>query len=127
MVEDEPDVRRFVCQTLRMQGYTVIEARHGIEALAKGETYQAPIDLLFSDVVMPQMNGGELATRLLAGRPSLKVLFISGYTGEALLRYGLVAGERADLLQKPFTASMLTSKIRTVLDARTRELTAGIH
>ena len=79
LVEDEPGVRRLVNETLRLHGYTVLEARHGIEALLTGAKHAGPIHLLLTDVVMPQMSGPEVAEKLATVRPEVKVLYMSGY------------------------------------------------
>ena len=117
VAEDEPGVRSLVCDTLRMRGYSVLEARHGIEALMIAGQHSGPIHLLLTDVVMPQMNGREVAAQLVADKPDLKVLFMSGYTDDAILRHGVVT-DRVDFLQKPFTPGALAGRVRRVLDAR---------
>jgi CheY-like chemotaxis protein len=117
VAEDEPGVRSLVRASLRLKGYTVLEAGNGTEALALAERHSGPIHLLLTDVIMPQMNGRELSERLKARRPGLKVLFMSGYTDDAVLRRGVVA-EDLPFIQKPFTPSALAGKLRTVLDAR---------
>jgi two-component system cell cycle sensor histidine kinase/response regulator CckA len=116
LVEDEDQVRDVARGILTRHGYTVIAARNAGEALLQCEQAGQSIDLLLTDVVMPQMGGLELATRLLALRPDLKVLYMSGYTDDASLR-DLVDGELA-YLQKPLTVATLTRKVRMVLDAR---------
>jgi PAS domain S-box-containing protein len=116
LAEDEETVREMVSRALQAQGYNVLEACHGAEALALSEQYQQPIDLLVTDVVMPQMSGGVLAERLTLLRPQLKVLFMSGYMDDAVVRHGLPAVEM-HFLAKPFSLSVLVAKVREVLDA----------
>ncbi len=115
LVEDEPAVRGLVHEALRLHGYTVLVARHGIEALLTGAKHMGPIHLLLTDVVMPQMSGPEVAERLTAVRPDLKVLYMSGYPDHPVFSQGGVKRETA-FLQKPFTPNVLTSKVREVLD-----------
>jgi two-component system cell cycle sensor histidine kinase/response regulator CckA len=116
LVEDEAAVRALVRVVLREGGYTVLEARHGVEALRLAEQHTGPIHLLLSDVVMPELGGRELADRLAALRPGLKILYLSGYTDDAVLRHGVQEAEAA-LLQKPFTPDALALKVREVLDS----------
>jgi CheY-like chemotaxis protein len=116
LVEDEDSVRTLTGEILRTCGYTVLEAVNGPQALAAAIAHGGPIHLLVSDVVMPQMGGPELAQRLCAERPHMRVLYLSGYTHEAIVHYGTVASE-VELLPKPFTAGVLTRRIRDLLDA----------
>ena len=99
---------------LEMGGYAVIEAANGAQALRACEERQAPIHALVTDVVMPQMSGRELAERVQSLRPEVKVLFVSGYTSDALLRYGVDQGEVA-FLQKPFAPGELTHQLKDLL------------
>jgi len=94
----------------------VLDARHGIHALEVATEHPGPIHLLITDVVMPQMGGGELAQRLSALRPSVRVLFISGYTDDAIVRHGVLESGTA-FLQKPFSVQVFTRRVREVLDA----------
>lgn len=126
VAEDEPGVRSLVRASLRLKGYTVLEAGNGTEALALAERHSGPIHLLLTDVIMPQMNGRELSERLKARRPGLKVLFMSGYTDDAVLRHGVVT-EDLQFIQKPFTPSALAGKMRTVLDARDAKAASAIR
>ncbi len=119
LVEDEPGVRGLVHQTLKLHGYTVLEARHGIEALLTGAKHMGPIHLLLTDVVMPQMSGPEVAERLAAVRPGLKVLYMSGYPDHPIFSQTGVAAHAA-FLQKPFTPNVLAQKVREVLDGHTK-------
>jgi DNA-binding response OmpR family regulator len=111
LVEDEAAVRELVERILRKAGFEVIAAQDALVALRTAST-AGPFDLLVSDVVMPGMNGIELARELRASRPDLRVLLISGYTEEAV---GRVGPDGLDLLAKPFTADELLGRIRRVL------------
>jgi CheY-like chemotaxis protein len=115
LVEDEEKVRGWAREVLGMYGYTVLEASNGIEALGVAERHDGGIHLLLTDVVMPHMSGRELADRLSPMRPEMKVLYMSGYTDEAIGHHG-VLDEGTHFLQKPFTADALLRKIREVLD-----------
>ena len=114
LVEDEDGVRALVRQVLAKHGYSVLEARHGGEALLHCERHAEDIHLLVTDVVLEQMSGTELASRLASLRPKMKVLYISGYTDDAILHHGVTQGTH--FLQKPFTTESLARKIRQVLD-----------
>ncbi len=114
VVEDEDGVRELVRSVLIEHGYTVLEARHGRDALLVADQFAATIHLLITDVVMPEMGGGDLATRLLALRPGLKVLYISGYTVDEIVRRG-VENEEAAFVHKPFTPGELIRKVGEVL------------
>lgn len=114
VVEDEEGVRRCVVQTLEESGYAVLEATGPAKGIALAERYEGQIDLLIADVVMPDMNGPDLAARVRAVRPGIRVLFISGYTGDGLAQRGLVEKE-ARLLAKPFGAQMLIQAVQEVL------------
>jgi two-component system, cell cycle sensor histidine kinase and response regulator CckA len=116
LVEDEKAVRALATHILRGCGYRVLEAAHGKDAISIAETHTAPIHLLISDVVMPYLGGRELAERVTKLRPECKVLFLSGYTADAVIRHGVLAADFA-FLQKPFTPHSLSQKVRTVLDA----------
>jgi PAS domain S-box-containing protein len=114
LVEDDGSVRELVRNVLRDKGYRVLEASRGEEALELSELYAGRIDLLVTDVVMPQMSGCELAHRLVGLRPQVKVLYISGYTDNAAWYPGGLDAEGA-FLQKPFTPEALARKVREVL------------
>ncbi|HJQ18787.1 MAG TPA: PAS domain-containing protein [Gemmatimonadaceae bacterium] len=117
LVEDEDSVRKLARRVLETQGYTVLEAINGEDALRIASDYAGVIDLLLSDVVMPELGGRMLAERLTASRPDTEVLFMSGYTDDDILRRGLLErGQR--LIQKPFTAATLAHEVRSVLDAK---------
>lgn len=116
LVEDDEAVRSMIRTVLTRLGYTVLAAAHGEEAMYLFDGNAAAIGLLLADVVMPRMSGRELAERLRNRRPSIRVLYISGYNDDAVLRHGLLANEVA-LLLKPFTPHALAAKVREVLDA----------
>jgi PAS domain S-box-containing protein len=115
LVEDAQRVRAVVREILEMSGYTVLEARHGADALEVSNRHAGTIHLLVTDVVMPQMSGRELSQRLSTLRPDLKVLYMSGYTDDAIVRHGVLASGIA-FLSKPFTPDALALKVREVLD-----------
>jgi PAS domain S-box-containing protein len=116
LVEDEEVVRNLVREILEGNGYTVLEARNGAEALELGRQHTSPIDLLVTDVVMPKMSGRELAERLVTIHRETRVLYMSGYTDGAIGQHG-VLDPHIELLQKPFTFDALAQKVRKVLDA----------
>jgi len=115
LVEDEDAVRILAREVLRRQGYVVLEARHGLDALRVAERHADPIQLMITDVVMPHMSGRDLAERLVLSHPNMKVLFISGYTDHAVMHRELMPGSQ--FLQKPFTPAAFARKVRGVLDA----------
>jgi two-component system cell cycle sensor histidine kinase/response regulator CckA len=115
LVEDEEQVRAVALSVLRRQGYDVLVAQHGGEALLICERHTGSIALLLTDVVMPQMSGPELARRLMATRPEMRVLFMSGYTDDSIVRHGVLETGVA-FMQKPITPASLTRKVREVLD-----------
>ena len=121
LVEDAERVRAVVREILEMQGYEVIEARHGADALKLSGLEPGPIHLMVTDVVMPEMSGRELAQRLGPLRPTMKVLYISGYTDDAIVRHGVLDAGMA-FLSKPFTPDALTAKVREILDAPHRSV-----
>jgi PAS domain S-box-containing protein len=121
LVEDALRVRAVVREILEMNGYNVLEARHGAEALEINERHQGPIHLMVTDVVMPQMSGRELAQRLQPLRPDMKVLYMSGYTDDSIVRHG-VLGAGIAFLSKPFTPDALALKVREVLDTPPRSV-----
>lgn len=116
VVDDEETVRRFSSRVLQKHGFDVVAASTPAEALAAADARRNAIDLLLTDVMMPGMNGRQLAELLLARRPLLRVLFMSGYAEDVLAtNVGLVPG--AAFLGKPFKPKALVSKVREVLDA----------
>jgi PAS domain S-box-containing protein len=114
IAEDEPAVLNLAVRVLQARGYTVLAARDGIEALSIQERHSGPIDLLITDVVMPKLDGPELADRLRRGCPQARVIYISGYTDNTRVRE-LMADKRIAFLQKPFTPSALAGITRRVL------------
>jgi two-component system cell cycle sensor histidine kinase/response regulator CckA len=117
VVEDEEAVRELMRKMLDDHGYTVLEARHGRDALLVAERYQQPIHLLVTDVVMPEMGGRELVEALTPLYPDVRVLYVSGYTDDEVLRRGV---SDVELIHKPFTAEDLLRKARGLLDVATR-------
>ncbi|MFO0969994.1 MAG: HDOD domain-containing protein [Gemmataceae bacterium] len=117
LAEDDDAVRRMVRQMLESYGYRVFEAADGLEALEVATRQPAPIDVLVADIVMPNMGGAELARALTAQRADLQVLYISGYTDDAAVRFGVQQAEAA-YLQKPFTPQALALKVRETLERR---------
>jgi signal transduction histidine kinase len=115
LVEDDPSVRALVGQTLRKRGYTVLEADNGEEALRLVRESATKIDLLITDVLMPGITGKELSDQLQIEYPSMKVLFVSGYTENTIVHHGVLDPGVA-FLSKPFTSPMLTQRVREVLD-----------
>ena len=118
LVEDEDVVRGLTRKILMQAGYNVLDARSGNEAIRLCATHAGSIDLLLTDVVMPEISGKEVADRLLELRPSIRVLFMSGYTDEAIVQHG-VLDANVKFIQKPFTWIALTRKVREVLNRKT--------
>ncbi len=116
VAEDDQAVRQMIVRFFRQYGYTVLEAGNAQEALPLGEHYSGAIDLLISDVVMPGMNGPELAAKLRKVRPKMPVLYITGYTDRTTIRRELADG-RSELLTKPFEPHKLGQTVRSLLDA----------
>jgi PAS domain S-box-containing protein len=116
VVEDTDTVRSLVAGTIASYGYTVLQASHGAEAIEIAAEHAGSIDLLLTDVVMPELNGRELAERLVAEYPGLKVLFTSGYPADAVLRRGIATAQAA-FIEKPYPIEQLALKIREVLGA----------
>jgi CheY-like chemotaxis protein len=114
IVEDSDVVRRLAREILQAHGYKVLDAPNGARGLIQAETHRGPIHLLLTDVVMPGISGIECAKRLLQGRPGTRVLYMSGYAEEAVLRQGVLAS-KTPYLQKPFTPTALALKVAEVL------------
>jgi two-component system cell cycle sensor histidine kinase/response regulator CckA len=113
-VEDDESIRALGARALRQHGFTVLPARHGVEALQLAGDRELHIDLLITDIVMPGLSGHELAKQLQQARPDLKMLYTSGYTDDAIaLRDILVTGPA--FIQKPYSLESLASKVRAVL------------
>ena len=118
LVEDEEVVRGLTRKILMQAGYSVLDAKGGDEAIRLCQAHAGPIDLLLTDVVMPEISGKEVADRLLELRPSIRVLYMSGYTDEAIVQHG-VLDANVKFIQKPFTWVGLTRKVREVLNRKT--------
>ncbi|NOZ25888.1 MAG: PAS domain S-box protein [Nitrospirae bacterium] len=116
LVEDEVLIMKMARRMLERLGYTVLTARSPLEALRLVETYPGDIDLLITDIVMPEMNGRTLADRLCSKRPALKCLFMSGYTADAIAHSGVLE-EGVHFIQKPFSIRDLAGKVREALDS----------
>jgi CheY-like chemotaxis protein len=117
LAEDSAGVRAVAREVLQRNGYAVIQASDGRAALELAATHSGTIHLLVTDVIMPEMSGRQLADRLRDERPELQVLFVSGYTDDAIIRHGILEPGIA-FLQKPFTPEALARKVRAVLDER---------
>jgi PAS domain S-box-containing protein len=124
LVEDDEMVRTLVRETLRREGYRVLDAPGPIEAKRISEQHKGAIQLMITDVVMPKVSGRELAEQLSQHRPDMRVLYMSGYTDNAILANGVLEKEVA-FIQKPFTPAALTEKVRDVLEADSRTRKAG--
>jgi len=123
LAEDDESIRALGARVLGSLGYNVLVARTGREALRIVAEYKGTIDLIATDVVMPEMNGSQLVEKVLEARPEIRVLFMSGYTDDEVMRRGVIDGQTA-FLQKPFTPDMLARKVREVLDAPSRAAAA---
>ena len=120
LVEDDDGLRQLARKILQRNGYTVLEARHGSEAEQICREVENPIHLVLTDVVMPGIGGPELVRRLALLKPTVKVLYMSGYTDQTILQHGLLEMS-ACFLQKPFTPTSLARKVREVLDSPASE------
>ena len=116
LVEDAELVRNLARDALEIYGYKVLEAASGSAALAISDDYDGQIHLLLTDVVMPGMSGRQTADRLLESRPEMKVLFMSGYTDDAIVHHGVLDAD-TPFIQKPFPPQFLAQKVRDVLDS----------
>lgn len=116
VVDDEEAVRRFIAQVLKLAGFQVLEARDGVDGLEVAESHEGPIDLVITDVVMPRLDGRSMAKQLLNHRPDLHFLFISGYTDDIILQYGLFQ-DGLEFVPKPFSPATLLHKVRYLLQA----------
>ena len=115
LVEDDDVVRQFIVRSLHKLGYEVLEATDGTEALEIASRYERTIQLLLADIVMPKLGGADLASRLIQYHPEARVLYISGYTDDAIIRHGIFSS-RVNFLQKPFTPTVLAAKLRQILE-----------
>ncbi len=116
LVDDEPQVVTLVREMLMREGYTVLGASSGNEALDLVKSQDSRIDLLLTDIVMPDLNGRDLADQIKRLRPGLKVLYMSGFMKETILKYYGISITGIPFLQKPFTRETLSRKVREVLD-----------
>ncbi len=116
VVEDDEMIRNLVRKVLRTNGYTVLVAANGGDAERVSEQHEDPIHLLMTDVVLPGLNGREVARRVVAARPGIRVLYLSGYTDDAIVHHGVLESG-VEFLQKPFTPAVLGRKVREVLDS----------
>jgi len=114
LVEDSDVVRAVIANMLENSGLTVIQASGGKEALALSRRGDAPIDLLLTDIVMPEMSGLELADRLERERPDMRILFMTGYAEEVVVNEGIL-GKHRECIGKPFTGEQITKRVRTIL------------
>jgi PAS domain S-box-containing protein len=124
LVEDEHAVRKATAEFLGQQGYTVLEAHDGLDALSVAKNHGAAIHLVVTDVVMPHMSGGQLAQELLTLRPETKLLFVSGYAGKTVIDHKVFGLER-NFLQKPFTLKEFSGKVRDALSHKGQNVTVA--
>jgi len=116
VVDDDQAVGEIAEASLKSDGYRVLRASSGKEALQLAEAHNGVIDLLITDVVMPGMNGRDLAERMLQRYPQLSILYLSGYTDDAVVRHGLLRAE-VNFLQKPFTPLGLAKRVQDIFDS----------
>jgi two-component system, cell cycle sensor histidine kinase and response regulator CckA len=126
LAEDDENVRSLLCKMLTRWRYSVLEARDGLEAVDLSSSYEGEIHLLITDVIMPGVSGPEAARRIGMQRPSIRVLFMSGHTDEALDRQGITEDEAA-LLLKPITPETLAHKLDELFTSTTRKPTGGME
>ena len=122
VAEDEESVRGLIKHLLTVRGYRVLDAVDGRDALRLLAQHPTPIDLLLTDMVMPGMSGGELADKVLASKPDVKVIYMSGYADDMLLHAGALSPGAA-FLRKPLRPDVLAGRVREVLDSRTNRAT----
>ena len=115
LAEDEPSVRKLVRDALTRQGYRVLEAHNGAHAVEVAARHHGEINLLVTDVIMPELNGPEVAKRVVQSRPNTRVLYMSGYTDTVVIDQGVSQFSQAGFLQKPFTVKELVGKVSAVL------------
>ncbi|MDQ7783581.1 MAG: response regulator [Desulfomonilaceae bacterium] len=115
VVEDEEVVRNLACELLELLGYSVLHAAHPLEAIRLSQEYDGPIHLLLTDIVLPKMDGARLYRTISESRPGIKVLYVSGYTQNAIIDHGVLK-PGVHFLAKPFTLDSLASKVREILD-----------
>jgi CheY-like chemotaxis protein len=115
VVEDEESIRRFAVRALSRRGYQILQAGDGEEALALLKDYSGPLHMLLTDVVMPKMDGRQLAQALLQRFPAMRVLYTSGYTDDAIVRHGILQAE-VSFMSKPYVPLTLLRRVREVLD-----------
>ncbi len=120
LVEDEDAVRAMMSLTLKHYGYNILETPSPLEALIICEKHKEPIQMMVTDVILPEMNGRELAEKITSLYPEIKVIYISGYTDDVIVHHGMLDPD-INFLEKPFTVSKLLSKIREVLDTKIEE------
>ena len=114
LAEDDATIRRMIKSTMEAEGYKLLEAEDGQEAIEISKSYDGDIHLLLTDVIMPKMNGRELANELQKDRPEMEVIFMSGYTDDAISHHGVLE-PGVQFIQKPITPSVLAKKLREVL------------
>jgi CheY-like chemotaxis protein len=117
LVEDEDNIREPAIEILESRGYKVLSAPDAVEALDVADAHHGPIHILVTDVVMPGLSGNQLAGRLLARRPEMQVLYISGYPEDSIAHHGVLSVDQ-NFLQKPFPPGQFLEKVREVLDTR---------
>jgi CheY-like chemotaxis protein len=115
LVEDESVILKITCLMLEKLGYNVISASLPGEALDLVDGYDGEIHVLMTDVIMPEMNGRDLAEKILASRPGIRILFASGYTGDIIAHHGIL-GDEFHFIKKPFMLKPFAIKVREVLD-----------
>jgi two-component system cell cycle sensor histidine kinase/response regulator CckA len=116
LVEDEDSVRTVTRRILERDGFVVLEARCGLDGVTIATRATAPIDLLITDMLLPDIGGGEVARRIAKVQPGVRVLYLSGYSDDTLSDHG-VPSEQAHFIQKPFTSEILRERIRRALGA----------